>query len=300
MKKSTKKIINKILDWFASFQDRYQFTILPAFSIILLVITLGVAGYDPIMFKKIRWPTKCCSKGTCPCEHYDYDTKIQEMREGMSNGTPSWLDQIDMIYYINLDTRTDRKLQFLEEMDNMGVPDSKITRIAGNLKPGQGDWGCSLSHIDAIKHMIQSRYSKCIIFEDDFQFTVGSVEDLNTAFTNLADVTYDVVMLSGNEINVRPCQHNGLKRVLDAQTTSGYMVNSKFANTLLQNYQEGAKLIEESYKQGKGDHIQGPYCIDQYWKKLQPVSDWYIFSPKLGKQRDSVSDIQGGFLKMDV
>ena len=115
------------------------------------------------------------------------------------------------------------------------------------------------------------------------------------------NVDYDVIMFSANEVKIEPSEYPNLNRVYDAQTTSGYMVNAKFANTLLENYKQGATLIQDSYNtKGKGEEIQQPYCIDQYWKKLQPKSKWYVFSPKLGKQRDSFSDIQGGFLKMTV
>lgn len=86
----------------------------------------------------------------------------------------------------------------------------------------------------------------------------------------------------------------------DAQTASGYMVNKYFATTLMQNYVEGTKAIEKSYEGGKSDVLQGPFCVDQYWKRLQPQSNWYMFSPKLGVQRKSHSDIQGGVVDYGV
>jgi hypothetical protein len=40
--------------------------------------------------------------------------------------------------------------------------------------------------------------------------------------------------------------------------------------------------------------------VDQYWKRLQPQSNWYIFEPKLGKQRASFSDIEDTAVDYDV
>ena len=61
--------------------------------------------------------------------------------------------------------------------------------------------------------------------------------------------------------------------------------------TLLANFQEGAQQLEcTGYAQYE------KYAIDQYWKKLQPVSNWYVFNPVMGKQRASFSDIH----KMNV
>lgn len=228
----------------------------------------------------------------------------QNKKEGFNNSpqTQNWYDFIDVIYYINLDKREDRKKEFLDEMAKMGVPQSKIERISAVYKPGQGDWGCSLSHVNAIQRMITSGHKNCVVFEDDYEFTVDK-PTLDNMFQSIQDekVDYDIIMFSANEVNVQPSQYKNLKRVYDAQTTSGYMVNSRFANTLLENYQEGVTLIEDSYiTKGKGESIQQPYCIDQYWKKLQPSSSWYVFSPKVGKQRSSVSDVQGGFVNMTV
>jgi GR25 family glycosyltransferase involved in LPS biosynthesis len=183
----------------------------------------------------------------------------------------------------------------------MQVPDEKIVRISAVNKPGQGDWGCSLSHVVTMSQFIDSGLDNCIVFEDDFVFT-QDLQTLNTTFRDVLESVqnYDVIMLSGNVVESKSTEHNHIEKVLDAQTTSGYMVNRHFAPVLLQNYRNGAKLIEQSYKIGKSDALQGPFCIDQYWKRLQPQSNWFIFSPKMGLQRESHSDIQGGVINPGV
>ena len=205
-----------------------------------------------------------------------------------------WHEYVDVIYYINLDIRTDRKTEFLEEMRRMGVPSDKVCRIAAVNKPGQGDWGCSLSHVITMEKFIDSDLDTCIIFEDDFVFK-QTIEEINTAFRKVFDnkVIYDVIMISANELDVQPTDYDNLKKVKDAQTTSGYIVNKYFANTLYENYKAGVALIETSYESGKSKGIQGPFCVDIYWKNLQPNSNWYMFYPKLGDQRESYSDIEG-------
>ena len=212
-----------------------------------------------------------------------------------------WHEHVDVIYYINLDNRADRKKEFLDEMRRMQVPDQKIVRISAVSKPGQGDWGCSLSHLITMQQFLDTKYNNCIVFEDDFVFT-QDMKKMNEMFdSTLKKVkNYDIIMLSANEVDVKSTEHEYLKKVNDAQTASGYMVNKYFATTLMQNYVEGAKLIEKSYEGGKSDALQGPFCVDQYWKRLQPQSNWYMFSPKLGVQRKSHSDIQGGVVDYGV
>lgn len=227
--------------------------------------------------------------------------------------TVKWHDLIDVMYYINLDHREDRRNEFLEEMNRMGVPSHKIVRVAAINKPKQGDWGCSLSHIKTMQMFQESSYTNCIVFEDDFMFTEGifkggeilqPVGTINSEFQSFfsSKLPYDVCMLSCSVIQSEdiPDTKTVLK-LLEGQTTSGYMVSKTYCPTLLANYQEGAILIERSYKEkGKGVEIQHDFCVDQYWKRLQPLGNWYVFNPKLGKQRDSFSDIMGGNVKMEV
>jgi GR25 family glycosyltransferase involved in LPS biosynthesis len=223
---------------------------------------------------------------------------LQPKKEGIDK---EWHEYVDVIYYINLDERTDRKSEFLDEMSRMGVPSEKIVRISAISKPGKGDWGCSLSHVNTIGGFLDTSYNNCIVFEDDYMFT-ESLQTMNEMFANVFDNVnkYDIIMLSASEIEVKDSSYKYLKKVLNAQTTSGYMVNRDYAQTLYLNYQEGAKLIEKSYEKGKSDTLQGPYCVDQYWKILQPESDWFMFYPKLGIQRESYSDIQDGITNYGV
>jgi len=233
--------------------------------------------------------------------HYFYGYFFTPNRvEGLDR---QWHEYVDVVYYINLDSREDRKTEFLEEMRRMGVPDEKITRISAVSKPGQGDWGCSLSHILAVGEFVDSGLDNCIVFEDDFTFT-QDFQTVNAEFESIFNsddpILYDVIMLSANEVDTDPTEHKYLKKVLNAQTASGYMLSKYFAPILLQNYRDGVKLLADSYKIGKSDALQGPFCIDQYWKRLQPQSNWFVFSPKLGVQRESHSDIQGGVVNPGV
>ena len=75
-----------------------------------------------------------------------------------------------MIYYINLDHREDRKQQFLDQMNKVGINQNKIIRIPAIYKKSQGNVGCSMSHVKAMETFIKSNYENCIIFEDDFEF----------------------------------------------------------------------------------------------------------------------------------
>jgi hypothetical protein len=81
-------------------------------------------------------------------------------------------------------------------------------------------------------------------------------------------------MLSHN--TPEPTSTNGIiSKVDNAQTTSGYIVNACFYDT----------LIDIWNNPDKG-------CLDIKWKILQRDNNWYAFIPRIGIQRPSYSDIQ--------
>jgi hypothetical protein len=199
------------------------------------------------------------------------------------------MENIDCVYYINLDHRTDRKDQFEAEMVKLGVPSSKLQRISGIYTKEFGILGCGLSHKKALETFMMSSHKHCLIFEDDFVFTL----DMNYVLYLLQSifqhqVPYDLVMLAGNLFKTETTQWPFLHRVLDGQTASGFLITREFAPKLIQCLEESTALLKDWYdKTGEKKH---EYCNDIYWKKLQPFSKWYIVHPKTGIQRESYSD----------
>jgi hypothetical protein len=210
---------------------------------------------------------------------------------------------VDFIYYINLDHRTDRNDQFMREMEKIHFPREKIKRVSGVYLKKTGHLGCSRSHIKVMEDFIASDHTNCIVFEDDFEFSEEGPRSLETSIQKLQKqkIPYDVCMLAGNEQDIQDTRYPFLKKVNMCTTTSGFMVNKQFAPRLLQNFKEGEQLLEKSYKEGTPKlPFRGEYAIDQYWISLQPHSNWYMFEPKLGKQRSSFSDIGGGIVDYNV
>jgi glycosyl transferase, family 25 len=199
------------------------------------------------------------------------------------------MENIDCVYYINLDHRTDRKEQFEAEMGKLGVPSSKLQRISGIYTKEFGILGCGLSHKKALETFLASPHTNCLIFEDDFVFTL----DMNYVLYLLRSlfdkqVPYDLVMLAGNFFQTERTQWPFLHRVLDGQTASGFLITREFAPKLIQCLDESTTLLKEWHaKTGEKKH---EYCNDIYWKKLQPISRWYSLHPKSGLQRESYSD----------
>lgn len=201
------------------------------------------------------------------------------------------MDTIDHVYYINLDYRTDRRLQFEDWIEESGFPSEKVTRISGIPTPGNGILGCTMGHIKAIETFLESTHTNCIIFEDDYVPL-----DINTFWQNFQklreyNIDYDLVMGSYNVLDYKNTDYDFLKKVNSSLTASAYLITRNFAPKLLEIFKEGLqkKIERESITHRKADEFSN----DVYWQKLMPISNWYCFYPRIGIQRESYSDIQG-------
>ncbi len=201
----------------------------------------------------------------------------------MNNG----LNNFDIVFYINLKHRTDRLEHITQELNKTNIDKNKINRIDGIYFKTFGILGCAKSHILALETFIASKKDNCIIFEDDFEFTKSQDEVntlINLIFNN--NINFDVLMLASNTLNDTNTEHTFIKKIVDAQTLSGYCVSKKFAPKLLNNYKESVKILEHL-----GQKVHN-YCFDIYMKRLQPTSNWYCLEPKIGRQKESYSDIE--------
>ena len=218
-------------------------------------------------------------------------------KEGFDNKRPSFNKIIDAIYYINLDKRKDRKEEFLDNFNE--IDENRIIKIRAHHYPDNGAAGCLMSHITALSKALSDNMGENILIcEDDFM-----IKDMNY-FNKMLDLfvnkipKWHVVMLGHNTVEskdtgIETKQHEKIIRILNSQTTSGYLIKRSYIPKLLDIY---AKDLKEYMKTGEW----GNFYTDQSWKILQPVDDWYAFEPSVGFQRPSYSDIQNGFISVEV
>jgi GR25 family glycosyltransferase involved in LPS biosynthesis len=200
-------------------------------------------------------------------------------------------NNFDMVCFINLDHRRDRLEHITNELNKTNIDKNKINRISGLYVKDFGALGCSKSHILALESFINSSESNqnCLILEDDFEFTQSQdiINDLINKVFNSDINNFDVLMLASNTVYHYNIDNIPVvTKIIDAQTLSGYVVSRKFAPILLQNFKKGLELLEPFGKP------VGPFCVDMFCKKLQPIYNWYCICPKIGKQSESYSDIE--------
>ena len=206
------------------------------------------------------------------------------------------MENIDKIYYINLDHRIDRREQFTQQIATHfkdGILESRIERFPA-IKHDHGLLGCSMSHLEVIKKAKADGARYVLVFEDDFEFIVSRETFENNIiklFEQVANCSLDfkVVMLAYNTNNRAEIANNDiLDSSTDVQTCAGYLVNSAYYDELIQCWEEGVRLYQETWK----DWVYG---CDQYWKKLQNEK-WFIFKTRIGKQCAGFSDCGKRFI----
>jgi GR25 family glycosyltransferase involved in LPS biosynthesis len=191
---------------------------------------------------------------------------------------------IDKIFYINLDKRTDRKDEIEEELNRMELQYERFPAIYHQ----QGLVGCGYSHLSVLKIARDRGYKNILIFEDDFTFLVSrpELEDyFEKLFNNVKD--FDVCFLSHNCNSFEDIPECAFaKRVLDSQTASGYIVNEECYHKLINLYEETLPLLEKT-------QYHWLYANDASWKILQKQDMWVCFDKRLGKQRPGYSNTCG-------
>ena len=188
---------------------------------------------------------------------------------------------IDHIFYINLEHRKDRKEDFENELKIMNLEAERFNAI----KCTPGIAGCGYSHLAVLKLAKERKYKNVLIFEDDFTFLVDKdtfESNLKQFFEEISE--FDVCMLSYSLLQFENIPNiNSVMKVFEAQTASAYIVHENFYDSLISLYEEAIPILE------KTDH-HWIYANDQCWKKLQPSSLWYAMKTRIGKQRPGFSD----------
>jgi GR25 family glycosyltransferase involved in LPS biosynthesis len=192
------------------------------------------------------------------------------------------ISDIKHTFYINLASRPDRKQHVEEQLKILGINAQRFNAI----KLTNGAIGCSMSHLKCLETAKENNWSHVLVVEDDIKFLDPELfkSQINKFFTN--HTGWDVVLIGGN--NVPPYQKidDTCVKVSSCQTTTGYLVNGHYFDTLIENFRTGIKKLMEN--------PESPvlYAIDKYWFNLQKIHNWFLIIPLTVTQREDYSDIE--------
>jgi GR25 family glycosyltransferase involved in LPS biosynthesis len=195
-------------------------------------------------------------------------------------------------FYINLEKRVDRRQQFEEQCERLGL---SPRRIVAEYTPEAGYIGCLKSHIKALES--ESDDQPLWICEDDCLFLV-SKEELERITNEFLNSDADILCLAYGSRNHTVFSET-FQRSYDLQTASCYIIKPKFRNVLLTfwksildsilgNYEHPRRKEYESLPVTKGFFN----TTDQSWKLFQQSHVFVIPKTRCAIQRESYSDIE--------
>ena len=203
------------------------------------------------------------------------------------------------LYYINLEKRKDRKEHIEKQLKNIDYPTKKINRIDAVYNKNGGT-GCGLSHIKALNEGLNQDDEYIIVLEDDFEWIHNKEKTLNVLKNAVNTKDWDVIILACNGNSKKYNKY--LNKVIDCQTTSGYIIKKSYIPSLLKVWKDNVNIRlkyniskTNSYKQYNDVNT----AVDQCWKKLQN-NNWFLTNPILGKQIKSYSDIEKKVVNYNV
>lgn len=183
---------------------------------------------------------------------------------------------VEKVVYINLEHRTDRKAQIEDVLKD--IPSEKVIRFNA-IKESHGGIGCTKSHIAVLKMAQKEGWKNVMIVEDDA--TWNKFEEGYPILQKLLENPFDVITLGTTFAEYDKDTY----KLSSGQTTTAYIVDGSYYETLLSNYEEGLAGF-----QGTGQYHQ--YALDQFWKRLQVRDNWYCVIPSILVQRAGYSDIE--------
>ena len=188
-------------------------------------------------------------------------------------------------YYINLEKRTDRDEHIKTRILNR--PFFQNIERFNAIQHQKGAVGCTLSHIECLKKLLEKQESYYMILEDDFFiFSEENFTNFIEEFEKIKDSNvWDIIILTprGKTHTKNIC--DDFHRVVDNQTTTGYIIKHDFIQTLLPVFENSVKYLESG---GNPDL----WALDSCWKPLQESTQFWYFKKIYAGQLTGYSDIE--------
>ena len=185
-------------------------------------------------------------------------------------------------FFINLDSRKDRKEKTLEEFAQLGL--SPPTRFVGAVR-NSGGLGCATSHRNLMRHLAKTADGLVLVCEDDVEFR-ATLDEIDTTVRDFQNrPALGVLCLAYRNRGPRLPISPQLALANNIQTAACYIVKPSAMTALQESFEASVTSLEAG----------GPwsrYANDQLWKRLQNGRTYFcIPRVPLAGQRAGFSDI---------
>ena len=213
---------------------------------------------------------------------------FSQVKHDVVESHPCW-DSVDVVYILNLETRSDRYMETLSSLARVAAPLHKIHHYKAQKDASMSAYaGATKNHLDVMVHFNQTpELKQCLVLEDDIVFT----SDVSRVWTRVAEFfrrpyDYTLCFLAISRIGPREPFDDLLSRSRQGCTTSSaYFLRKPTSHEVQRVVQEGFDIIVK----GQDPNYTG--VIDQYWCSHLPLI--HFFKDKLAYQRPALSNLVG-------
>jgi len=221
-----------------------------------------------------------------------------EQRQGDRSVGESLFSYFDRTYVINLEQRTDRKREMLENFARLGIaPEASSIHFFPAIRPDSpagfrtlGARGCFLSHLGVLKDAQQRGLDRILIFEDDLDFTPDFASRVDDVVTALQQTSWGV-FYGGHEVpSFRPTETRTLHVIPQelGVICNHFIGFSKPHIGKLVDYLEAMLERESGHPEGGPMDVDGAYS---WYRGATPECVTVGCFPPIGVQRPSRTDI---------
>lgn len=194
---------------------------------------------------------------------------------------------LENVYYINLQTRKDRKEHIEKELDDLGWKYKRFDAVRDTF----GILGCGKSHLKLLEEARDKKLEYIVVLEDDFVCKNKNLLNKNLKRFFDEKLEYDVLCLGGNLFNFKR-NNDYLIKPIKIFSTVAYIVNNKYFDKLIENFKQSILLLEKTKDRAK-------YSIDVYWNKIIPLDNWLMPYPLTISQLRGFSNIENRTVNYD-
>lgn len=200
----------------------------------------------------------------------------------LSEHHPDYELSILPVFFINLDSRLDRRQEIEKELANAGF--RNVTRFTA-VEDSPGILGCSRSHRDLLTSLTDEQ-QPVMICEDDVEFLTEPEKIWELIRLFFKDPSLDVLCIANNPKSKPVPVGEKLSIVNDTRTTACYILKPGTRHSLIRVFEESVRLLEKGRSPRK-------FALDVVWRKVQQRGLIFaIPTEKVARQRPSFSDVE--------
>lgn len=172
-----------------------------------------------------------------------------------------YLGYFEGVYYINMDSRTDRRERFEKMAKEFNIPAIRVSALTATdeeatpLYIGHNDpfrkfkMGCTMSHQLVVRMAKESNLKNCLIFEDDCVLLDSYKEKIQLCANELQNIEWDLFYLGGEPNNYCKVISDNLAKIENGgvYTTHAYAINYTFYDKMLDVSLKNVETIDILY-----------------------------------------------------